>query len=610
MELRRSALAVLGGVVLLATSCSSSPPTASGTSQTPPTTSVFAAGGTATVAVPYLPRNFNPSTPAGANSVTQMVMAQVWPQAFVVDPEFDEETQGFIDSAEVVSLRPMTVTYAIDPKATWSDGYPITVADFEYNWKQRLLAGAELAPIGELAGYRDIESISGSDGGKTVTVVFKTPYTDWEGLFANLVPAHIAERAGWAAAFNGFHPSEVISGGPFIVSSMTPDKRLVLTRNAKYWGIPAHLETIVFLVERSERATLAGLKNGSVSIAQLQPSASLNATVAQGGVVAPQLSIDTDPSPTLWQLTFNINDPLLDNSLMREALAEITNRDQLVADSVGFDDPGTTSADSRLFAEGEPGPGTDMGSLRYDPIRAASIFATLGYLPDANGVLRDNAIGAPLTLSISGPTGDSVIYDIELQLQAQWAACGVTLVIRNVSMTDLLSRVLPQGGFQLALAPYVMPAFPTWDALDYTDPVMPSPLSPTTLSLHVGSIVPALTPPVTGTALLWDVETQPGTEPGAVTAGGVTRDVTGLNVPAVSRRFGGVMVELNTQTQIVRLTKLDELLTRNMATLPLFQEPISLVQQADIVNVSESPSSVGPMWDAEDWVIEVTTPAG
>ena len=49
---------------------------------------MFAAGGTVTVAVPYLPRNFNPSTPAGANGVTQMVMEQVLPQAFVIDSQF------------------------------------------------------------------------------------------------------------------------------------------------------------------------------------------------------------------------------------------------------------------------------------------------------------------------------------------------------------------------------------------------------------------------------------------------------------------------------------------------------------------------------------------
>ena len=138
-------------------------------------------------------RNFNPSTPAGANRVTQMVMEQVWPQAFVVDSVFQPETTGFIDGAEVVGLSPMTVSYQIDPKATWSDGLPITASDFVYNWHEQLRAAPLLASDGVLAGYRDIKSIKGSNDGKTVTVVFRKPYSDWECLFANLIPAHIAE---------------------------------------------------------------------------------------------------------------------------------------------------------------------------------------------------------------------------------------------------------------------------------------------------------------------------------------------------------------------------------------------------------------------------------
>ena len=66
-------------------------------------------------------------------------------------------------------------------------------ADFVYNWQQHLLTH-RCWHRPSLAGYRDIKSISGSNGGKTVTVVFKSPYSDWEGLFANLIPAHIADE--------------------------------------------------------------------------------------------------------------------------------------------------------------------------------------------------------------------------------------------------------------------------------------------------------------------------------------------------------------------------------------------------------------------------------
>jgi ABC-type transport system substrate-binding protein len=568
------------------------------------------------VAVPYLPTNFNPSTPAGANGVTQMVMEQVWPQAFVVDPEYEAETQGFIDSAEVVDLRPMTISYVIDPKAEWSDGYPITASDFVYNWHERLETSGDLPSAGVLAGYRDISSISSSNGGKTVTVVLKDPYSDWEGLFENLVPAHIAERFGWVTAFAGFHAAKVISGGPFLVTALQPGRRLVLTRNPRYWGPEAHLQRIVFVVERSERAVLAGLRTGSISIAELSPGPVLDGTVARANAVLPQLSVTTSASPTLWQLIFNENSPVIEDPQMREALVMITDRDQLVADSVGFDDPSASGAPSRLFAEDEPGAGSEPTSLGYDPVAGVELLKTLGFVPDENGTLRDNGVGAPLTLTITAPKGNAVVSAVEAQLQAQWAAVGVTLVIRDVSTTDLLSKVLPRGDYQLALAPYTIPVFPSWAAIDYTDPVTPPPPIPS-VSLHGGSNAAtstntnSVTPGMAAANdWLWYVSTPVGTEPGAVTAGAVTRDVTGLNARGVSTEFEHLVAELNSQTQFLLMSKLDGLLTRYLPTLPLFQSPVSLVQQADIVNVSESPTSAGPMWDAEDWAIELSSPLG
>jgi peptide/nickel transport system substrate-binding protein len=89
----------------------------------------------------------------------------------------------------------------------------------------------------------------------------------------------------------------------------------------------------------------------------------------------------------------------------------------------------------------------------------------------------------------------------------------------------------------------------------------------------------------------------------------VTRDVTGLDDSDVAAYFERIMSELNANARALLLSKLDSTLTQDMPTLPLFQEPLSLVQQADIVNVSESPSSAGPLWNAEDWIVQTTSPA-
>ena len=102
-----------------------------------------------------------------------------------------------------------------------------------------------------------------------------------------------------------------------------------------------------------------------------------------------------------------------------------------------------------------------------------------------------------------------------------------------------------------------------------------------------------------------------GTEPGA--GSGRRRD-PGHHRPRRSPRSGASSrkpCRISTRRFKLRLlSKLDDLLSHDLPTLPLFQQPVSLVQQADIVNVSESPSWAGPLWDAEDWAIQLPPSAG
>ena len=168
----------------------------------------------------------------------------------------------------------------------------------------------------------------------------------------------------------------------------------------------------------------------------------------------------------------------------------------------------------------------------------------------------------------------------------------------------------------------MIPAFPSWNAIVYTDSVLPSSASsPPNLNSHLArsSARPGATdldaaqpaPTTAGSGRwLWSVPTRVGTEPGAASEGVVTRDVTGLNDPRVGSLFAEAMSELNADSQALTLSKLDTLLSRDLPTLPLFQAPVSLVERSDIVNVSESPSWAGPLWDAEDWAIELPPSAG
>ncbi len=95
-------------------------------------------GGTATVALDEVPTTLNDHTPAGDTPAGRMLASAVWAQVFRVGPGLTPQLDtNVVDSAEVVSLQPQTVVYQIDPRAVWSDGVPISAADFAYAWQSQ-----------------------------------------------------------------------------------------------------------------------------------------------------------------------------------------------------------------------------------------------------------------------------------------------------------------------------------------------------------------------------------------------------------------------------------------------------------------------------------------
>jgi peptide/nickel transport system substrate-binding protein len=88
----------------------------------------------------------------------------------------------------------------------------------------------------------------------------------------------------------------------------------------------------------------------------------------------------------------------------------------------------------------------------------------------------------------------------------------------------------------------------------------------------------------------------------------VTRDVLGYDDAVVDRLFAEARSELNAETDTNLYNQIDTLLWQDLPTLPLFQAPTTLVRQARIVNVSDTPTPAGPMWNAQDWAIQVSPP--
>ncbi|WP_405438771.1 ABC transporter family substrate-binding protein [Streptomyces avidinii] len=271
---RRRSLALLTSGVLalpLLTGCGAGDdeggPAAAGQDIATTTRDKVADGGVLRWAVDTLPDTLN-TFQADADATTNRIAGAVLPQLFVLDAKGRPVANpDYLEKAEVIEREPkQVVLYKLNQQAVWSDGREIGAADFVAQW--RALNGKDSAYwTARNAGYDRIEKIEKGKTDLEVRVTFNKPYADWRSLFTPLYPKQVT---GTPDAFNeGARGTLKITAGPFALGAI--DKKTgtaALTRNARWWGRPAKLDTLVLTaVPRAERP--AALAAGKLDLAEI-----------------------------------------------------------------------------------------------------------------------------------------------------------------------------------------------------------------------------------------------------------------------------------------------------------------------------------------------------
>ena len=259
-------------------------------------------------------------------------------------------------SVETTSTSPLTIQYVINPAAVWSDGVPVTADDFIYAWQSQRGDGVDVDgqpdQVASTLGYRDIASVTSSHNGKTVTVVFATPFTDWRVLFHDMVPAHIARRVGWNHGFNRFNPccralSRPIPAPIRVIGRQRhpgPESQMVGNSGGDRSG--------------DRRRCCRARRRGSGRLA------ASNQTVAQptdfdlGSLDAvsslPNTQSFIKSSLNLMQLEFNVSSPVTDKVAVRQAIAHAIDRTALLNRTFGSIDPNLVVNQDHLATAFQP----------------------------------------------------------------------------------------------------------------------------------------------------------------------------------------------------------------------------------------------------------------
>ncbi len=577
-------VATVGACALLAAACGG------GGGGKTTVTYVGVAGGRISFGMTEAVTGCNPNTPAGDTPGTQTVLAAVLPSPFLPDvvnaDGLPTSNSELIESAEPVSINPQTIVYTLNPKAVWSDGVPITADDFKYAWEMQRGDPVVSSPdVTSIAGYRDIASVTGSDGGHTVTVKFKTTFADWQMLFDNLVPAHVMEKVGWDPSCSTVNPAIDLSGGPFKIGSVS-GQTITLVRNPKWWGTPANASSITVHVGSSTEQLAQWMTSGYVQVAQ--PT-----TVTQGFLTQmtglPGAESDVDTSATLLQLDMASS---LDATLspdLRVAIALSINRQDLVNQQVSWAVPGIAVANSHVYVQGQPNykpaaptvptttipPATSStsttvigagGSVNFPvtpvPAQAATLIQASGLVRSAGDTYYHFAFGAPFQLHMVYDADDTWAASAAPVIRSELDAAGLDTTLYPADGAAQAGQILATGFADLALLPVTF-----------------TPYMSQTLSWYTTLLGPA--------------------------GKNGSQDWTGYSSSQFDQLLEKASQQLNPNTAAGYYSQADTQLWDEMVSLPLFAEPAALVWSQRIGGVTPTPRSDSLLWFAQLWAVRV-----
>ncbi len=474
--------AAIGVAAFTLAACSGSSTPATGGSGS---ATAVKSGGSITMALDENLAGFNINTSAASEYVLQEILDVVWPQPYIVNAALQPVLNTQLISSVKVTTSPQIITYNINPKAVWQDGVPIDADDFIYNWQAQsgissyTDVGGKPYDAASTSGYDQIASVTGYNppngaacdpgsaadrnaglcpNGKTVTVKFSTPYADWEGLFTNIVPAHIARTVGWNTGFSG--PSQTISGSWYEIQSYTNNQSVVLVRNPKYWGTPGKLDKIIFSFFNEDTQEVPALQNNEVQV--INPT-SVSTSIVQTADQIPNVTKATVPGLEFEHLDFNQADPYLAKLQVRQAIAYGTNRQEIISHTVGEISPGLKPLGNRMFVATQPQYVDNGGQYaNVNDSKAESLLKGVGFTKASDGYFQPDygpQKGQDLTFTIQSTTGNAIRSQTEQLFQAQMKQIGIKINIQNYDANTFFGTNLPDGTYQIAEFAWVAAPF-------------------------------------------------------------------------------------------------------------------------------------------------------
>jgi len=316
-----------------------------------------------------------------------------------------------------------TLLVQLDPRASWSDGEPVTADDVRWTWLAQTSEAVAWPYAESKESIREVEVVGPHEVRYHLTHRYLTALQDIN--LGVVLPKHRWSELPfeeWRVNPEWFLDRLTVAG-PFQLANWERDSEVVLERNPAYsLGEAARLDRVVFRIIPKKSNQVAGLLSGELHFIERIPAAD-----AQRIVESPEAQLVEYWTRQYDFLCWNSENPLFEDSAVRRALTLAIDRQALV-DTLwyGYARVSKTPVIASVWAHHKA-----LEDYPYDPKRSQELLAEAGWSDtDGDGTLDRN--GQPFRFEILTNSDSRQRLDAATMIQEQLSQVGIDAQIRSL----------------------------------------------------------------------------------------------------------------------------------------------------------------------------------
>lgn len=396
------------------------------------------------------PANWNIFHTDGNEANTTAMMAALYPSLTKSSAKGEVSADpNYAKRVELISEDPQVMEIELREGMKWSDGTAIDYASIKNVFD--VMVGKKGYNVASSEGYTSVEKVEAGANDLTAKITFKEKYADWMAL-ASVMPDALAKSAD---AFNeGWISEPKVTAGPYKPSKLDQaNKTVTIVPDENWWADKPLLKQVLWTTIEDPSAAATSFQNGQLDA--LETTVPATYTVVKS-MIGNGATLRKAAGPNWTHLTLNgAKGRPMEDEKVRQAVFRAINRTE-VFQSVNSTMPypkDNEQLNNHILMTNQEGYKDNSGDYgKYDTEAAKQLLTDAGYeIKDGSATKDGKALEITYVYNDGSKTNEAVVPVVQEALKA----AGITMKVQKVPPTDLFSKYVIPGNFDITLFGWV-----------------------------------------------------------------------------------------------------------------------------------------------------------